>query len=90
MNESETSDDEEEDFELEKENDKNGEIDQREKENGESRFDESDENGDECDEEEQIFVLHSYQNDRQNHMISQSEPNCLTFPVSYKPSIEKV
>ena len=87
MNESETSDDEEEDFELEKENDKNGEIDQREKENG---FDESDENGDEGDEEEQIFVLHSYQNDRQNHMISQSEPNCLTFPVSYKPSIEKV
>merc|ERR1712127_719447 len=43
----------------------------------------------ENEEEAEVFLLHSWQNDRKMHMISESEPKCLQFPLAYKESLMK-
>ena len=51
------------------------------------------ENGDlepEEGDEEQVFIMHSCQNERKNHMVTKSQPQSLKFPVTFKPAIEKV
>ena len=50
-------------------------------------------NGDlepEEDDEEEVFIMHSCQNERKNHMVTKSQPQSLKFPISFKPAIEKV
>ena len=42
------------------------------------------------DDEEEVFIMHSCQNDRKNHMVTKSQPQSLKFPISFKPAIEKV
>lgn len=44
----------------------------------------------ENEEEAEVFLLHSWQNDRKMHMISESEPKCLRFPLAYKESLMKL
>ena len=56
-----------------------------------SADDELDEEEDDDEEEEdKIFVMHSVQNERRDHMVTQSLPKCIKFPVAFKPSLEKV
>jgi hypothetical protein len=44
----------------------------------------------EMEDEEEIVVMHSWQNERKNHMVTQSEPKLIKFPLAYKDSLQKV
>ena len=66
-----------------------------EKEDEEDDEEDDDDEGNDGDDEgendeDEVFVMHSWQNERQNHMVTQSAPNCIRFPLSYKSSLEKV
>lgn len=44
----------------------------------------------EMEDEEEIVVMHSWQNERKNHMVTQSEPKLIKFPLAYKDSLQKL
>jgi len=48
------------------------------------------EEDDDEEEEDKVFVMHSVQNERRDHMVTQSLPKCIKFPVAFKPSLEKL